>query len=441
MSNIDEYGEIIEKNNNSVRKRGKNKNEYILFFLILFIAFALYLTSNKQIFNNNQNTNKVYVSKKVSNNDNISLEWQKTFGGSDSDQAHSLIQTTDGGYAVAGETRSYGAGGSDFWVIKLNSDGRKEWEKTFGGSNHDSAYSLIQTIDGGYALTGDTDSFGADCSDFWVIKLNSDGRKEWQKTFGGSHCDRAHSLIQTTDGGYAVAGITYSCYSCGAGGRDFWVIKLNSDGRKEWEKTFGGGDHDWAYSLIQTIDGGYALAGQKGSYGAGGLDFWVIKLNGNGKKEWEKTFGGSHCDWADSLIQTTDGGYAVAGTTCSYGAGGSDFWVIKLNSDGRKEWQKTFGGSDSDQAHSLIQTTDGGYAVAGTTCSYGAGNWDFLVIKLDGNGKKEWEKTFGGGDDDWADSLIQTTDGGYALAGGTRSYGAGKLDFWVIKLDKKNNLR
>jgi predicted secreted protein len=336
------------------------------------------------------------------------LTWNRSFGGSAVDKAYSLIQTTDGGYAVAGFTRSYGAGGADFWLIKLDRQGNKVWDKTFGGSAADEAYSLIQTTDGGYAVAGRTVSYGAGGADFWLIKLDRQGNKVWDKAFGGSKYECAYSLIQTTDGGYAVAGITYSY---GAGGADFWLIKLDRQGNKVWDKTFGGSKYDEAYSLIQTTDGGYAVAGYTRSYGAGDGDFWVIKLDSRGNKVWDKTFGESRYDKALSLIQTTDGGYAVAGVTRSYGADKEDFWVIKLDSRGNKVWDKTFGGSKYDKAYSLIQTTDGGYAVAGITYSYpGASDDDFWVIKLDSKGNEVWDKTFGGSKNDKVNSLIQTTD-------------------------------
>ena len=260
----------------------------------------------------------------------------------------------------------------------------------------------------------------------------------WEKTFGGSDYDGANSLIQTADRSYAVAGYTESK---GAGEDDVWVIKLDHKGNMVWDKTFGGSDDDEAYSIIQTSDGGYAVAGYTESKGAGKEDFWVIKLDSKGNMVWDKTFGGSDEDWAISIIQTTDGSYAVAGWTYSKGAGEGDFWVIKLDKSGTIIWDKTFGGSDEDWAISIIQTSDGGYAVAGLTSSKGAGEGDFWVIKLDHEGNIIWDKTFGGSDDDEAYSIIQTSDGGYAVAGYTESKGAGKYDTWVIKLDEQGNLK
>ncbi|MBW8049853.1 MAG: hypothetical protein FVQ77_05845 [Cytophagales bacterium] len=364
------------------------------------------------------------------------IEWDKTFGGSSNDVANSIIQTTDGGYAVCGYTSSKGAGDEDFWVIRLNQYGEKQWDVTFGGSDWDRANSIIQTTDGGYAVCGFTRSKGAGSHDFWVIRLNQYGEKQWDVTFGGSESDQAESIIQTTDGGYAVCGYTSSK---DAGGEDFWVIRLNQYGEKQWDVTFGGSEMNVqtnfpVTSIIQTTNGGYAVCGTTESKGAGSSDFWVIRLNRYGEKQWEKTFGGSYSDGANSIIQTTNGGYAVCGSTSSKGAGRSDFWVIMLNKYGKKQWDVTFGGSKWDKATSIIQTTDGGYAVCGSTSSKGAGGEDFCVLRLNKYGEKQWDKTFGGSSWDEAYSIIQTTDGGYAVCGTTESKGAGRSDFWVIKL-------
>jgi hypothetical protein len=320
--------------------------------------------------------------------------------------------------------------------ILMNGNWNTNKDRTYGGRSTDEATSLIQTTDRGYVVAGYTKPKGA-FVDFWVIKLDEQGNKVWDRTYGGSGRDWACSLIQTTDGGYAVAGTTYSK---GTGGFDFWVIKLDEQGNKVWDRTYGGSASDWACSLIQTTDGGYAVAGDTESKSDGEYDFWVIKLDEQGNKVWDRTYGGSADDKAYSLIQTTDGGYAVAGDTYSKGAGQGDFWVIKLDEQGNKVWDRTYGGSGWDRATSLIQTTDGGYAVAGGTESKGDGECDFWVIKLDEQGNKVWDRTYGGSANDVANSLIQTTDGGYAVAGGTESKGAGGWDFWFIKLDEQGNL-
>ncbi len=358
--------------------------------------------------------------------------WCKTIGGSLTDRGYSIIQTTDGGYAIAG---NYSPGG--VYVIKLSANGNMEWTKTIGGSNLDEGYSIIQTTDGGYAIVGETYSFGAGSYDVYVIKLNANGDIEWTKTIGGDSTDYGYSIIQTTDGGYAIAGETKSF---GAGYNDIYVIKLSANGNIEWTKTIGGSsDDDYGYSIIQTTDGGYAVAGRTLSFGAGGYDVYVIKLSANGNVEWNKTIGGSDWDEGRSIIQTTDGGYAITGYTESFVAGYSDVYVIKLSANGNIEWTKTIGGSSWDYGRSIIQTTDGGYAIAGWTQSFGAGLKDVYVIELSANGNIEWTKAIGGNSWDEGWSIIQTTDSGYAITGYTESFVVNYSDVYVIKLDTSGN--
>jgi len=306
--------------------------------------------------------------------------WEQTYGGSQDDRANSIIQTTDGGYVVAGYTSSKGAGGFDAWILKLDNQGNLLWDRTYGGSQDDRANSIIQTTDGGYVVAGYTSSKGAGEVDAWIIRLDREGNKVWDRTYGGSHSDRANSLIQTTDGGYVVAGGTYSK---GAGEVDAWIIRLDREGNKVWDRTYGGSHSDRANSLIQTADDSYAVAGFTSSKGAGGYDAWIIKLDSQGNQMWNRTYGGSRADMASSLIQTTDGGYAVAGYTSSKGAGGFDAWILKLDNQGNLLWDRTYGGSQDDGANSIIQTTDGGYAVAGVTWSKGAGGLDAWIFKIE----------------------------------------------------------
>ena len=356
--------------------------------------------------------------------------WSRTFGGSESDWGYSGQQTSDGGYILFGTTRSYGAGEYDFWLIKTDAQGNKEWEKTFGGNDWDWGISIQQTSDGGYILLGSTCSYGAGEWDFWLIKTDSQGNKQWERTFGGSGLDIGWSVQQITDGGYILLGYTYSY---GAGDGDFWLIRTDAQGNKQWERTFGGSEDDQGYSVQQASDGGYILLGYTESYGAGSADFWLIKTDAYGNKEWERTFGGSEDDRSVSVQQTQDGGYILLGDTYSYGVGSADFWLIKTDAYGNKEWERTFGGSSRDNGWSVRQTADGGYILFGVTYSYGAGSADSWLIKTDAYGNKEWERTFGGSAIDWGISVQQTEDGGYILFGCTSSCGAGGLDFWLIK--------
>jgi uncharacterized delta-60 repeat protein len=337
-----------------------------------------------------------------------------------------------------------GSATGDFWLLKLNSNGTVSWEKTYGGSSQDVASSIQQTSDGGYIVAGWTDSFGADNRDFWVLKLNSDGTVAWQKRYGGANNDYADSIQQTSDSGYIVAGWTDSF---GADNRDFWVLKLNSDGTVAWQKRYGGADEDCASSIRQTSDGGYIVAGCTWSFGASNYDFWVLRLSSDGAISWQKRYGSANNDYANSIYQTGDSGYIVAGYTESFGSGGRDFWVLKLKPDdalvpsnnGAVDWQYSYGGANDDQASSIQQTSDGGYIVAGYTDSFGSGGRDFWVLKLNSDGTVSWQKTYGGASLDCATSIRQTSDG-YIVAGYTESFGSGGRDFWVLKLNSNGTI-
>ncbi len=363
--------------------------------------------------------------------------WLKTYGGTNEDFAYSISQTSDGGYIVAGYTNSYGSFYYDFLILKLDSSGNVVWSKTYGGTNYDGAYSISQTSDGGYIVAGYTLSYGSGNSDFLILKLDSSGNRQWSKTYGRSNIDFAQSISQTSDGGYIVAGNTWSY---GSGSSDFLILKLDSSGNRQWSRTYGGSNYDFAYSISQTSDGGYIVAGYTRSYGSGYYDFLILKLDSSGNRQWSRTYGGSNHDIAQSISQTSDGGYIVAGYTQSYGSGGSDFLILKLDSSGNVVWSKTYGGSNDDVPYSISQTSDGGYIVAGSTWSYGSGNNDFLILKLDSSGNVVWSKTYGGSNDDVPYSISQTSDGGYIVTGYTDSYGSVYSDFLILKLDSSGSI-
>jgi hypothetical protein len=365
--------------------------------------------------------------------------WAATYGGRSWEEAWSITATSDGGCAVAGWTYSFGAGDDDFWALKLASDGTVQWEKTYGGHGDDAADLIIETSDGGYALTGYTASFGAGGLDVWVLKLTADGSIQWQKTYGGPADDEAVSVQETLDGGYVVAGETQSY---GAGDWDIWILKLSASGAIEWQHTYGGRGRETcsADPIVQTLDGGYVVTGHTASFGAGNSDVWVLKLDENGAIQWQKTYGGRGYEEAHAIRQTVDGGYAVAAFTSTFGAGDWDVWVLKLDQSGAVLWQKTFGGQGRDVTWSVHQTADGGCVVTGGTASFGAGGDDAWVLKLDHNGAVDWQKTYGGREDDEGESVRQSPDGGYWVGGGTASFGAGGLDFWVLRLDPQGSV-
>lgn len=355
-----------------------------------------------------------------------STVWTQTYGGTGDEWAKSIIKTSDGGYALAGYTDSFGAGEYDAWVVKTDEDGNAEWNKTYGGTTLDYASGLVETDDGGYAIAGYTQtSLGFGEADFWLIKVNATGDQEWKQTYDGQEQDFAMTLIATTDGGYAIAG-----YSDG----DVWLVKTDANGNEEWNMTYGGTKTEDANGLVETSDGGYVLAGTTQSFGAGSQDAWLVKLNATGHVEWNQTYGGAEADGAKSVVETADGGYAIAGYISSFGAGMQDVWLIKTDEFGSMEWNMTYGGADADVTYSLFATGDGGYVIAGYTGTPMV-DCDLLLIKTDDVGNMVWIHTYGGTANEQMGTVIPTANGGYVVAGATESFGAGGSDFWLIEKD------
>jgi len=368
----------------------------------------------------------LFISFTVAQNTPPAIQWQKSLGGTEEEWAYSIKQTNDGGYIVVGSSESNdgdvtghhgltGHGRADFWVVKIDSLGNIQWEKSLGGNYADEAKPIEQTNDGGYIVAGFcSGNGGGDISgnhgseDYWIVKLDSAGNIQWQKCYGGTEEDIAYSIKQTNDGGYIVVGsaksndgdVSYNhdntCYN-----PDCWIVKLDSTGNIQWQKSYGGTVKDIAYSIEQTNDGGYIVAGISQSNDGdvtgnhGGYDCWIVKLDSTGNIQWQKSYGGS-IDEGAYIQQSYDGGYIFAGTTTSndgdvsggYGNFWQDYWIGKLDSIGNLQWQKCLGGIASDMASSIQQTYDGGYIVAGTSSSNNGdvtgnhGSMDYWVVKL-----------------------------------------------------------
>jgi predicted secreted protein len=347
-----------------------------------------------------------------------------------------MFQTGDGGYIVSGRTSSVGAGNFDAWLVKVDASGNVQWNKTWGGSQDDRVQDMVITSDGGYALCCLANSFGAGSADFWLIKTDANGNVQWNKTYGGIGSDTPFWITQTIDGGYAMLGNTNSS---GAGGTDFWLIKTDAAGTMQWNKTYGGAGADNGYQIVKATDGGFTLLGVTASFGAGGSDVWLIKTDAAGIMQWNKTYGGSTYDGGMAVVQTPDGGYTVAALTNSFGAGGMDAWLIRTDASGNMQWNRTYGGSATDYALHMVQTTvDGGYIVAGYTASIGAGGQDAWLIRTDASGNMLWSRTFGGVNNEVAWSLAPTSDGGYIVAAMSESLGfgvSGVADMFLVKTD------
>lgn len=399
-----------------------------------------------------------------------SIEWQKALGGTHGESANAVQQTSDGGYIVAGHSMSNDGdvtgnhGGGDYWIVKLNPAGGIQWQKTLGGSHVDDAQSIRQTTDGGYIIAGSSNSSDGDISgnhgnyDYWIVKLDSNGNMQWQKSLGGSSMDMAQSIQQTSEGGYIVAGSSSSNdgdVSGNHGGGDYWIVKLDINGNIQWQKSLGGSSSEQVNSVQQTFDGGYIIAGTTVSTDGditvsyGNNDFWVVKLDSGGNMQWQKTLGNIGDNIGYYAQQTFDGGYIAVGTSFNSSnleSGLPDYWVIKLSNNGTIEWDKYFGGSFHDNAITIRQTPEWDYIVAGWTASNNGqvtnhhGNLDYWIIKLDSSGNLKWEKTLGGPDFDYLTALELTADNGYIVSGSTGSTSGdvtghhGMIDAWVVKL-------
>lgn len=360
-------------------------------------------------------------------------QWARSYGGPGQEIPSAVEQTPDGGFIVAGVITPLGAEWSDVWVLKLDRGGNIQWQKSYGGRSWEQAFSVQHTQDGGYAVAGVTGSFGAGSGDAWIIKLHPDGAVAWQKTYGGTEWDEANSIRQTSDGGYIVAGSTWSF---GAGGADLWVLKLDSGGNVQWQKTYGEIDSDYASSIQQTWDGGYIVAGDTSSFGAGKTDVWVLKLNPEGTVAWEATYGDMGVEWANSVAETVEGGCIVAGH--SGDPGFEKAWVLRLDGNGQVLWEESISWTGQAEAFCVQQTADGGF-ILGVNIHFGL-PWHALgLLRLDGSGNVQWGKTFGGVKLPGRHAVQQTADQGYVVAGWRLSYW-GPSDFWVARTDENGDI-
>lgn len=411
------------------------------------------------------------------------IDWMQSYGGSGEDTARAIIATTDGGYAVLGFSNSIDGDlngkttdVNDYWLLKLDASGELQWSKTYGGSKDDRGQSLVQTRDGGFALTGYAMSDDGDGSvnkgfhDNWIIKVNATGDIEWEKSFGFSGHDHSYDLLETEDGGLFFVGFlditsaqadgnTEKNRSLSAHGvGEFWGTKLDAKANLEWRGYFGGTNNDRAHSVVRADDGGYVMAGFTESNdfdienARGSYDFWIVKLDDKGNMVWEGSFGGTGIERAQDISKTADGGYVITGNTFSNDTdisknnGASDVWLIKLDANGDKVWDKSYGGSQFEDGQSVTLSKDGGFIITGNSKSAdkdvnaNAGENDIWLIKTDAQGNMEWQKTFGGAGLDFGFDALETNDGSIVLVGEMASedfpnlQNKGKSDAVIIKI-------
>lgn len=360
-------------------------------------------------------------------------EWNKTYGGYGC--CTSVFQTNDNGYVITGYYYS------DVFLLKLDEWGNDIWLRTFGGKGLDWGMYVQQTSDNCFIVIGLTRSFGSGETDVWLLKTDEDGQELWNCTFGGEKLDEGHSGMETDDGGYIILGVTQSFVP---EKNDYWVIKTDKDGIETWNYTYGGIGWDLGMSIQQTHDNGYIMTGATdvSPDGSHQIDLGLIKIDSEGMLVWEKTFGTQRFqDQGLSVKQTSDGGYVLTGVIKAFQDSwkGGDAWLIKTDPQGNKEWDKIFGGFESDVAVSVIETSDQGYVVLGKTDSFGAGKYDLFLMKLDNEGDELWDITFGGNRNEecmGSNSVQQILHEGYIIVGATESFGDSKIGHgpWVIKV-------
>ncbi len=401
----------------------------------------------------------------TSNNDSSSVKdidlTIKTYGGTNNESAQALTKTMDGGYAILGYTQSSDQDitdkaeiGFDFWVLKFDSEHDLQWSKTYGGSDDDRGSDIINTSDGGFAIIGSSQSSNEDIDnnagsqDYWIAKLDVSGNISWQKSFGFSGLDNGISLLQTSDNGYLLTGVLDVTASGGLGnsrtsstehaGGDYWVIKLSANGEKQWSKFYGGTFTDTPYDSIQTDDG-YLIVGSSDSNDVdinnnrGSYDFWIIKIAFTGELIWEKSFGGTEIDEARAIVNSGDGNYIIVGDSrsndldISKNMGAADLWLIKMSPSGELIWEKSFGGSSFDVGRSIDRTLDNGFIIGGSSrssdgdVSSNQGQNDAWILKVDGAANIQWQKTIGGSDIDFVYDAIQLNNGTIVAAGESNS--------------------
>jgi hypothetical protein len=417
--------------------------------------------------------------------------WDWVFGGTSNEFFRNMVATEDGGFVFGGTTDSDVSGdvsqptkgGTDYWIIKTDSAGGKLWDARYGSEGGDFLIDIERTTDGGFILggysgggiSGDKTESNRGSADYWMVKIDSTGTKQWDKRFGGSDLDYLIAILQTSDGGYLLGGQSRSPagYDKSEGPKgvydDYWIVKTDSAGNKQWDITLGGNDHEDFYDLVSTLDGGYLLCGDSRSPVSGDVtdttgagSFWIVKMDGSGTKLWDRKYGGPTGSGAKfrEIQPAAEGGYIMAGTaghlvgydisTPGFDTGYGDCWLLKIDENGNKEWDKRFGGDYSDYGISVVQTADSGYLIAGESASNISGNktqnsrgdYDYWVVRINAEQEILWDSRFGAFDNESLEGLIKTNDGNYVL-GGIGTYFAdgdktqenhGGNDFWMVKI-------
>ncbi|MEW5922830.1 MAG: T9SS type A sorting domain-containing protein [Candidatus Zixiibacteriota bacterium] len=358
--------------------------------------------------------------------------WATNHGGIYNDGSFEGVPTPDNGYAILGSSYSYGAGLYDVYLIKLGSAGNVIWSKTYGGAETDQGYSIDNTDDGGFILAGSTRSFGSGARDVYLIRTDDAGNILWSKSFGGVLDDQARSVRVTSDNGFIICGTTDSY---GQGYSDLYLIKTDSLGDTIWTRAYGGAGGESGSAVRETMDGGFIAIGSTGSFGEGYSSVYVVRVDADGDSLWAYAYGGAKADNGYTVELSGDGGFLLAGGTASFGAGYTDGYLIKIDANGNVAWEKTYGGAMDDRIYSICLALDGTIMLTGSTDSFGAGKGDIYMVKTNPVGNPILTRTYGGSKTDYGRMIFQEASTNYILVGESYSYSVGGSDVYVIKLD------
>lgn len=362
--------------------------------------------------------------------------FSRAYGGSYQEVGNRVALSDDGTIAFAGYTATFGSGALDMLFLKLSETGAVQWGNAYGYSNNDYLYGMCPASDGGFILSGRTYSGGGGSGDEDRKKIDGSGNLVWEYWAGTSGYEGSVDVFVNPDGTIVLCNYTNGF---GAGDYDAWIRKVDASGGTIWGYSYGGADYDYGSAIVRNNLGGYAVAGATESSGAGGMDIFFFTLDGSGTIVFNKVIGGAGDDVGRDLIQDSDGNYVIAGYTTSFGNGGKDFYIKKLDASGNSIWGWAFGGADDDDAYAIIQTADGGYAVAGTTESLGGGYKDIWLVKYGNDGLSSWDVSFGGSSNDMGSDLKQGPDGSFYVVGTSYSASAGSSDFIIVKISIDGN--
>jgi hypothetical protein len=361
----------------------------------------------------------------------IDTSYIYTYGGKQYEECHQIKATADKGYILFGSTSSFGYGNTSMYAVKIDSACHPQWSKVFGGTRDQAGYSVIQTSDKGYAFAGYTNSFGNGGYDVYLVKTDSLGNTKWQKTYGGSDWDFGYSVKQTGDGGFLLAGQTYSY---GSGNGDAYLIRTNKNGDTLWTHTYGGPGYDVANTILNEGDSVYILAGATTSFGKGDTSMLILQLDTNGTVKNTKTLGSSLCNVAYSIVATPDKGYVLIGSMDSLRPGTRSQTVIKTDHSGNFQWMiPPIVPPYQDIGKDIIQSSDGSYLCIGVADGGGYGSSSMLVTHLDSSGGWLAAQSHGGNGDQYGNSVTIGSNGNVLFAGGTNSFGVGNFDFYVVR--------